>query len=334
MISVCRKALSSGYAKGRIGLIDPNKISVAKLDDAMTLCANIGCSNPRAKTLRDAVIYIIDLRRAQLSKNWHAISEVMEKLADASIGEQGSATECCYEEVRWAKIEKDNHDAIEAINHALLSEAIAHKDSQMDIDGLKVDLLQAAYMGAQSIKTKYRGVILVELLSIADIALKARKAVQQSNWFALNSLVTLWTADIEEFTLQIDNLELDDTSLTRGTSILRKSSMLTVRKGSKNDQEDAGLTPQKTKKFDFWTTFTPVKEVMETELLYIDQHFSIQELELQINSALRQGGMVAELIGEVDTAKIEVDGIKASQEKRRELESRGMAINSSLCWCC
>ncbi len=330
VISVCRKALSSGYARGRIGLVDPNKISVAKLDDAMTLCANIGCSNPRAEALRDAVMLISDLRQAQQIKNWSTISEVMGKLADAGIGDQGGVTECCYEEVRWAKIEKDNHDSIESINHALLKEAIAHKDSQMDVGGLKVELLQAAYTKAQTIKEKYRGVVLVELLSIADIVLKARKAVQQTNWFALNSLVTLWKAEVEEFRLQIDNLELDDTSLARGNSILRKSSMLAVRKGSNNDQEDAGLTPQRSKKFDFWTTFAPVKETMERELLYIDQHFSIQELELQINSGLRQGGMVPELIGEVDTAKIDVDGIKASQEKRHELEGRGMVLNSTL----
>ena len=75
---------------------------------------------------------------------------------------------------------------------------------------------------------------------------------------------------------------LDDTSLARGNSIPRKSSMPAVRKGSNNDQKDAGLTPQKSKKFDFWTTFGPVmketvketmketvKETMERELLNV-----------------------------------------------------------------
>ena len=48
-------------------------------------------------------------------------------------------------------------------------------------------------------KESYRGAILTEVMNIADLVLKARKAMSSSDWFALKSIVKLWKQEIDEF---------------------------------------------------------------------------------------------------------------------------------------
>jgi hypothetical protein len=323
VVIVCQKALSAGFARGKIGLMDTSKINTSKLDDASHTCSEIGCSNARAVALREAVWLLAELRRAQTSKNWNIILELVQKIEEKKIGEAHSFTEVCYEEVRWAKIERDNHNVIVQCNAAVVSEAIQHKESQLDIQGLRVDALQAAYLRGLSVKEKYRGLVLVEVLGMADIVLKARKAVQQSNWFALHSLCTLWRKELDEFQLQIENLELGDVSMARGGSILRRSSILTAK-----GPEEA--VSKKVKMHDLWEQFAPIKDAMTTELLYIEQHFAMQELEQEINQALRNGGMTSDMIGEVDMEKVDINAITTALEKKESLESRGMIIPATL----
>ena len=194
VISLCRAALKSNAAKGPIGLINAERADVASLENVLKEFGDTEVINARGKELFLAVSLVLELRRAQKVKDLGGVGDVLKKCADKGIGKAGSFSALCFEELARAKIERENIVLIAGLRNAMKGERMIslRTEGTLDLTGVCVDQLTEALAAAQSLREAHRGAVLLELLSLADIVLKARKAVVQANWFALNSVVTLW----------------------------------------------------------------------------------------------------------------------------------------------
>jgi len=164
---------------------------------------------------------------------------------------------------------------------------------------------------------------------------------------------------MEEFQINLEQLELDggkessqQVSARRG-SIIRRSSVLMRASISDQSQKEAtsprdkdssdsdpnnpqDQNPQnqtpvpKIKVIELWNDFKDLHEAMLGELLSIEQHWAVKELDLEIQTALREHGMSFEMLGNVERSKISVDGIDKYVQKRKDLEGRGMVIPPTL----
>ena len=125
----------------------------------------------------------------------------------------GSASQFCFEEVKRAELELKNYDWSQALVSGIQEEKINMVESMMDIPAICVDKLSKVYTDCiQDMKETHRSMLLVEILSLTDIVIKARKAVMTSNHLALNRVTNLWTQECEEFKSLCENIETSENS--------------------------------------------------------------------------------------------------------------------------
>jgi len=351
VISQCRNALKSGMNRGPTGLVNPAKISVVELEDIMAECGrhSSGVSSVRAQKLIAACWLIIDLRKSFINGDMSQTKDVLAKCDAEGIAQPGSATAICFEEITRAKVEEQNWEVLTAIRSAIIAEKVPITiESLIDVPKVSIVELSDAYNLGMSLKTSHRGAVVLEMLNLADIIIKARKAIQQNNWFALTSVITLWRQEVEEFQMAIKNLEVDITNAAANTiierrgSVIRRSSVLSNNGKKRNASKGSGImsdsdseqsktsVPPPVKIYDLWPSFEELAGSITAELLSVDQHFATLELETGIYTALRENGMTKAMVGNIDKFQISLSGIEKCQAEMKLHVGKGMKLSSVL----
>jgi hypothetical protein len=323
VITSCLNALSKAQPTGLIGQGDYKNVSTDILEEAIKFCQSVGRPSKRAEALFNAVLTILDLRKAQKLGDWTEIRSVLTRAYAESIGT--GMTDVCFAEVNRAVIERDNFDGIQGLKASIVNEEVLTKDSMLDVDNIATKELSMAVAKVASMPDDTRGLVLKALYGLADSILKARKAVQSRNWFVLENLLPVLRENSESLQNELDLKEKSGPA----ANIQRKTMFRTssFHRGTILNSKDKRLEgPNAGNRGSIWEEFTEVSQSIKRELKAMEHHFAIVDLEKQLVAALISGGIATDKIGGIDKDLIKVDDLKEAIDQASNLDLSSLSL--------
>lgn len=164
--------------------------------------------NERSQELYQAVLGIIDLRKAQKTSDWDNIENILLKInQENNKNNNNSISNIYYKEIERARVEKDNHHCLYKLKTCIIIEEMKSIHTKLDIDHISIQQLQECIHNIQVLLpnvNQYNN-LLKSLLQLAEFILKARKAAKQQQWYPLESLVSVLKQHLDLFQNEIEN---------------------------------------------------------------------------------------------------------------------------------
>ncbi len=331
----CQIALTKGQPIGPIGQIDfKSSITTQLLEEAISLCQNVGCNSKRIEALFTAVLVILDLRKAQKLGDWAEIKNVLTRAYNENIGQ--GMSEVCFAEINRAIIEKDNHENIQALKSAIMNEEMFTKESLLDVEQISIKELSSAVTKVSNMPEDTRGTVLKTLHALSDTILKARKSAMQRQWFLLESLVAVLKETIEQFQDELDGKG----GSRKGMSFVRTSSfhrgtMLHLKDKNKSSimvgaGDFPGGAPQSARGIQ-WEEFAELNQSIKREIKAIDHHFAVTALEQQLVEVLNDHGIIADpSSSQIEKSAIQVDKLREVLDQATNLDMSNLSLPKHL----
>jgi myosin heavy subunit len=333
VIMACHNALSKGQPVGPIGQVDYKNNSLNQLEEAIKLCQAIGCVTDRARALFDAVLIIADLRKAQKVGDWAEVRTVLLRADAQHIGEGLSAL-CCGE-LSKACIERDNYEMTQLLKNGIVNEEMFTKEGLLEIEQVSVKDLSAVISKVHSMPEDTRGSILKSLYILADSILKLRKCAMQSQWQTIESILPVIKENIENFQNEIESKDKQQL-LARKTIAFRTTSFRIGSTSPKDKQRSMlpseSLSPLggSSGRSASWDEFVELVQSVRREVKAVEHHFSVIELEKNLNEALAEHGAHLASDGNIDKSSIKTEHLREVLEKATNLDLSNLSLPKHL----